>query len=159
MHSNALKLARDFAAKHLPDQTQTSLLEVGSYDVNGSYREVFTSVREYVGLDIRPGPGVDVVATEYAYPLWLGRFELIVCGQVLEHVEKPWLVVAEIARIVRPGGLVYLAAPWRWEVHDFPRDCWRLLPDGMKALMRDAGIEAVECFMDEDDTVGIGRRA
>ena len=43
-----------------------SVLECGSYNVNGSVRDLF-AVREYIGLDWRPGPGVDVVNLVHEY--------------------------------------------------------------------------------------------
>lgn len=47
-------------------------------------------------------------------------FDLVVSNHVIEHVANPWLHLTEIARVLRPGGYLYLATPnrwWPWEVH------------------------------------------
>ena len=51
-------------------------LEVGSYNVNGTVRDLFNG--PYVGLDMRKGPGVNVVADSYDMPFPDGRFEVVV---------------------------------------------------------------------------------
>ena len=46
----------------------------------------------------------DVTALPFAY----GGFDLAGCLRVLHHVRRPELVVAELARVTRPGGLVLI---------------------------------------------------
>lgn len=62
------------------------VLECGSYDINGNPRHFFSSAKEYVGLDWRPGPGVDAVSLIHEYrgkPD--GYFQFVIATSLLEH--------------------------------------------------------------------------
>ena len=103
-----------------------SVLECGSYNVNGSVRDLFTA-REYVGLDWRPGPGVDVVSLVHEYQP--GRmFDTVISTEMLEH-DPHWQrasiagVLIELVKGRTPFGLggtliITCAAPGRGE-HEF----------------------------------------
>ncbi len=87
--------------------TRSRVLEIGSYDVNGSAREFFEDC-EYLGCDWRPGPGVDVVgfAHELKYPD--GSFDVVVSTECLEHDEYWRETLAAMKRMLKPGGLLLL---------------------------------------------------
>jgi hypothetical protein len=55
------------------------------------------------------------------------------------------------------NGYVFITAPWSWEIHRYPVDCWRILPDGMRELIEQGGGEFVESYTIDRDTWGIGR--
>lgn len=162
MHPNSMRLMGDFARTAHNHWMGKRVLDVGSQDINGSYRELFNGCAEYVGVDIVPGKGVDVLATDIDHlPFEDASFDCIVSGQTLEHAAHPWLLVKEIARILKPGGMVCLIAPWRFHEHKdelCPYDRWRILSDGMRVLLEEAGIVVLEAFMHEDDCVGIGQK-
>jgi SAM-dependent methyltransferase len=112
-------------------------LDVGSLDVNGSYRALVERERgwSYTGLDVRAGPNVDVVSEQpYRYPFEAGTFDVVMSGSTMEHVERPWEWVLELAWLLRPGGLLAIVTHWQFPVHRYPVDCWRILPDGMRVL-------------------------
>jgi 2-polyprenyl-3-methyl-5-hydroxy-6-metoxy-1,4-benzoquinol methylase len=123
------------------------VLDVGSMGVNGTYKELFQFEGvEYVGLDAAAGPNVDVVpADSYDWKeLEDESFDVIVSGQVLEHVEFPWLTVEQIAKKLKSNGMACVIAPSRGPEHRYPHDCYRYYPDGMKALMRWTGLRVLE---------------
>lgn len=154
MHLNTYKLMHGFKKHYV--KSNSKILDVGSYNVNGTYKSLFQDC-DYIGIDITHGSNVDIVCTDpYDYPFDIGSFDIVICGQVLEHTKHPWKLVAEIYRVVKIGGYVCLVAPWRWEIHRHPIDCFRILPDGMESLMSDAGFKIVHCGVSEDDCVGIG---
>ena len=74
------------------------------------------------GVEIARGRGLDVVqgdARDIPFPD--DHFGLVVAYDVLEHIEEDDQVVAEIARVVRPGGRVLIAVPADprlWSAHD-----------------------------------------
>ena len=79
------------------------ILDIGSYDVNGTYKEIFKGPRyQYVGMDVAEGPNVDIVPQDiYSWKeIAEGSFDLVISGQVLEHVEYPWLTAKEIERVL-----------------------------------------------------------
>lgn len=91
--------------------------DFGALNVNGSAREVFgkATAEEYIGVDVRPGEGVDVVA-DAAW--WHGAdflFDLIVSTECLEHTPYAAAICYNAYRLLRPGGvfLVTAAGPKR----------------------------------------------
>jgi SAM-dependent methyltransferase len=88
------------------------------------------------GLDIHPGPSVDLVGDAHALSGFLraGSFDAVVSGAVLEHLEAPWLFAAEVNRVLKLGGVVYHLAPGAWPAHAQPNDFWRMSAEGMRVL-------------------------
>jgi len=84
------------------DRSAGSVLDVGGRDINGSPRALFPDA-EYVSVDVVDGPGVDVVADIRE---WSSRrkFDVVICAEVLEHVEDWPAVVRACWRHVAPGG-------------------------------------------------------
>ena len=82
------------------------VLEVGSYDMNGSVRPFFDSTCVYVGLDWRPGPGVDVVSLAHEMP-YRDWFDVVISASMLEH-DPYWRrsLDAMLAALVPEGALL-----------------------------------------------------
>lgn len=162
MHESALEDARRFVAKYLDCTTDLTIADVGSFDVNGTLRPLFADIPSwtYTGFDLEPGPNVDVtLSSPYSWPeIATGSFGVVVSTQVMEHVRHPWRWLPEVARICKPGGLVYVCTPNTIEFHEYPIDCWRAWPDGLRALFEDAGLEIVDVYASGIDTTGIGRK-
>jgi 2-polyprenyl-3-methyl-5-hydroxy-6-metoxy-1,4-benzoquinol methylase len=91
---------------------------------------------DYVGLDMAEGEGVDVVhdLTTGLGPLESQSFDFIICCSVLEHVRKPWVFAEHLTALLRPGGLIYMAAPWVWRYHAYPDDYFRYSWRGIETL-------------------------
>jgi SAM-dependent methyltransferase len=95
----------------------------------------------YVNLDIVSVRGVDVVADAEQLPFPGGLFRRVECDAVLEHVEDPQRVVAEIERVLAPGGYAHLVTPFCHPFHEYPKDFRRFTLDGLKQLA--GGMEVV----------------
>ncbi len=120
------------------------VLDVGSYDVNGSYKDIFADKKyEYVGLDMEKGPNVDIVLKNpYDWSeIETDSFDIIISGQAFEHIEFIWITMAEMARVLKKDGLLCIIAPNGFGEHRYPVDCYRFFSDGMVALARYAGTE------------------
>lgn len=166
MHSTAYQEVESFVSR-LPLGKELRIGDVGAYNVNGCLRPLFQKPGwKYVGMDLSAGPNVDVVLA--GEKVWTNvedeSFDVVVSVSTLEHTRYPWLVVGEIARILKKGGITCLVAPYSWEHHAYPIDCYRFLPDGMKAMMELAGLEITSLHMrtydgaTKGDTIGIGRK-
>jgi SAM-dependent methyltransferase len=140
MDNQSMEMMKKFASK-ISDgnvfSSAMSVLDVGSLDVNGSYRELFPEPKfAYTGIDIVPGKNVDFVMkdphkyTELADSSW----DVVVSGQALEHVEDIYAVADEMIRVLKSNGLMCVIVPCMWEEHKFPIDCWRFYPDGLRWL-------------------------
>ena len=116
-----------------------SILDVGSYDVNGSYKVLFNDKRFlYTGLDMEAGPNVDIVAKKpyFWHMLDDESFDVVISGQAFEHIEFFWLTLSEIVRVLKRGGLICIIAPRGFERHRYPIDTYRFDMDGMIAMAR-----------------------
>jgi len=114
-----------------------------------SWRRRMTG-RDFTGCDIAAGDGVDVVA-DLCWPFErldaaLGgrRFGLILCQHVLEHVKRPFDAADNIARLLAPGGTLYVAVPWVQAFHGYPDDYWRFSFHGLMELFPD--LAAVDMY-------------
>lgn len=171
MHKSSFEHMQRLAGQYLDAAKPLSLIDIGSWDVNGSYRRLFERERwTYRGVDLAQGPNVDLVMpSPYRLPLPSHSVDLVISGQAFEHIEFFWLTWLEIARVLKPGGLVFLIAPSRGPEHSFPQDCWRFYPDAYKALAHYASMDLIEVTTDWEphvdpdsapwgDTVGVFRQ-
>jgi SAM-dependent methyltransferase len=117
------------------------ILEIGSYLVPGQerladLRPLFPG-REFVGIDNRPGPGVDVVADVENLPHLDQSVGTVLAISTFEHVPCFWKGFAEVARVLRPGGAFLIASPFHFHIHDYPSDFWRFTPEALRHLLDD----------------------
>jgi SAM-dependent methyltransferase len=92
------------------------------------------AVDGFVNLDLFPMPGVDVAADAHHLPFPAALFQRIECDAVLEHVRRPEEVMAELRRVLAPGGYLHLVTPFCHPFHEYPRDYRRFTLDGLKEL-------------------------
>lgn len=107
MHDEAMQyLLKIAATMQLEDKT---VLEIGSYDVNGSPRSAFGKAVRYVGIDKTPGPGVDVVSDGRIYD-GKEEFDLCISTEAMEHDPEPWVIIQCAWRSLKSGGKIVLTA-------------------------------------------------
>jgi SAM-dependent methyltransferase len=129
MHDTAYHIGR-LAMEIYCSRTPARVLEIGSMNVNGALRDHKTSEMEYTGLDIEPGPGVDIVTEPGAsLPIPDDSFDLAIASSVFEHDPAFWVTFVEMCRVVRSGGYIYISAPSNGVFHQYPMDHWRFYPD------------------------------
>ena len=84
------------------------VLEVGSLDINGSVRELFSGC-DYTGVDLQLGPGVDLAVQGQLVGFPTGHFDTTISAECLEHNPFWRETVANMLRMTRPGGLVLIS--------------------------------------------------
>ena len=82
------------------------IVEIGSYDVNGSVRSLFSDADTYIGVDLQDGPGVDVVAFGHELDHATASYDFALSGECFEHDPHWAQTFANMCRLVRPGGMV-----------------------------------------------------
>jgi len=133
-----------FAAS-LPDGAR--VLDAGAGE--GQYARRFARQR-YCGVDLGIGDtawnygDLDAVADLTHLPFANGAFGACLNIVTLEHVREPACVVAEMARVLEPGGRLLLIVPHEWEVHQAPHDFYRYTRHGVEHLLRKAGFADFE---------------
>ena len=96
-----------------------------------------------LNLDLNPAEEVDVLGDLLRLPLRHGSVDTLVCTGVLEHVSDPHRAVAEMYRVLKFGGRVFVETPFMQTVHASPDDYSRWTPSGLRQLLKDFTI--LEC--------------
>lgn len=154
MHNSSMKRMYYFFKKYL--KRNDKVLDVGSAMVQkdktiNSYRSIILNdFADYTGLDLEPGKNVDIVVKDpYDWKeIKDNTYDIVISGQMLEHSEFFWKAFEEMARVLKPGGYMCVIVPKYHLTHRYPVDCWRFLPDGMRALAKYAKIKCL--FADAD---------
>jgi SAM-dependent methyltransferase len=125
------------------DLSRRSVLEVGSLNVNGSVRALFTG--DYLGVDRQWGEGVDKIMDGEALGLDDDSYDVVISTEALEHVERPWLFLSEMERVCKPEGFVLVTCRGYDErgcfpVHGYPDDIWRFSARALWTMALDAGL-------------------
>jgi SAM-dependent methyltransferase len=86
----------------------------------------------------------DYVCDLAEIPVEDARFDHVIFTQVLEHIPEPPRVLAELNRVLKPGGRLWLTAPLFYAEHEKPYDFFRYTQFGLRRLLEDAGFEVLE---------------
>ncbi len=134
MHDTAYQIAGKFFELYWKPEFQL-VVELGSYDVNGTVRDHQPAGSRYLGLDIEAGPSVDIVIENaLRLPLADGEADCVLSSSCFEHDKFFWQTFLEQCRITKPGGFIYLNVPSNGMFHRYPADYWRFYPDAGLAL-------------------------
>jgi SAM-dependent methyltransferase len=140
---------RDSYLNKLPEGL--TILDVGGRGLNNdrSYRSVWDDrAGSYCVADIKAGLGVThVMPGYYELPFDDHYCDLVVSGQTLEHVRNPFRLVAEMRRVLKPGGYMVLIAPSAGPRHD-ELDCWRFMDDAFKAIAEELDLVVIADWID-----------
>lgn len=113
------------------------------------YEPVFAPyVSQHIGLDLcgsaQGTPNLDIIGSAYDTGLRDATCGIILCSEVLEHLEEPRVAIREMNRILKPRGCVILTVPFFWPVHEEPRDFYRYSEHGLRYLFEETGFQIVE---------------
>lgn len=156
MHQNTQLLFKKYALPYFKPGTR--VLEIGPNRNPSAFQDILKNdslVWHTLDLSFRNDiPLTYKTDDEYSFPIPADSYDIVLSSSVIEHVRKIWRWLPEVARVTKPGGHVITIAPVSWEYHEDPVDCWRIYPEGMRALCEDAGLKVVLC---EWEALGIAR--
>jgi len=138
------------AVEWLAPHARGHLLDVGCGE--RPYEELFASrVERYVGLEYPPVADnlhpeiwdkleqlrgiVDVWGDGQRMPFRSASFDTVLALEMLEHVAHPDACVAELSRVLKPGGTLLLTVPLFAPLHQWPFDFYRYTPKGIEAVL------------------------
>jgi SAM-dependent methyltransferase len=145
------KLLKQFAklcSKNLP--INDPIYEFGSLQVSG--QEGFADLRsyfpgkKYIGADMRPGLGVDVILDLHKLELASETAGTVLFFETLEHVEYPHKAMEEIYRIMKPKSILIISSVLNFPIHDYPYDYWRFTPACFSSLLKSFDSSFVQYF-------------
>lgn len=97
---------------------------------------------QWTGLDAEAGLDVDVVADlhEVSKHFPPAHFDMMFCASVFEHLRRPWVAAVEMAKVLKPGGLLMVQTHQSFPYHGYPHDYFRYTREGLaEILSREAG--------------------
>lgn len=124
------------------------IIEVGSYDVNGSLRYFIELLepKKYIGVDIVMGPGVDIVCPAEKLVKKFGKnsFDVVISTCMLEHTREWKASVSNIKNICKQNGIIIIIVPSQWGFHPYPYDYWRFSKKDLRDIFQDCDIEKLD---------------
>ena len=104
-------------------------------------------IETYTGLDIETalvyeeGVGPDVTWDGSNMPFEDNSFDSMMATEVLEHCPDPLLIVQEMKRVLKPGGVLFFTVPFLWNLHEVPHDHYRYTPFALERIFRQCGMQ------------------
>jgi SAM-dependent methyltransferase len=132
----------------LAEKPSGKVLEIGARNRTGVLKRALVPANwEYIGLDMAPSDGVDVVADAHSLRKYFRRnsFDAVFGMAVFEHLIMPWKAAIEINRCLKVGGLVMVVSHQTFPLHDLPWDYFRFSSRAWRALFnRATGFEILQ---------------
>ncbi len=134
--------------------TEQTVLDLGAKNRMNKLLEAYQGKpiqARYFCTDIQPGD-LDFIADAQQVPIRTASMDAVICQAVIEHVQEPWSLASEIYRVLKPGGVAFLYAPFLFPYHaeNSPDDehvggydCYRFTLDGLRYLFRDFALMRV----------------
>ena len=155
MHKNSHSKMKWFKNTYLKASSKLDILDVGSLDGKGDYNysDIFDEENwSYTGLDYEEGNNVDIVVTDIYnwFEVEDNSYDVVISGQLFEHLEFFWLTMSEIERVLKPGGYVCIIVPSAGPKHggNVP-NCYRFHEGGLKAMAKYVDLEILYASVDE----------
>lgn len=104
--------------------SDASVIEFGSFNINGTVRDILQNYRNWVGVDWRNGPCVDIISL--VHEAALGEFDVVISCSMLEHDPYWMLSIPNMIKHLKPNGIMLLA----WGAALNPAHCEDTAPDG-----------------------------
>lgn len=141
----------DAFRRDLWTRDNANVLEIGTLradpEVATHHREWARLPEHYVMADITSGPDVDVVTDAHALDFVGGQFSAVIAVAVWEHLARPGMAAAEVARVLHAGGIAYISSHHTFPLHSYgptgEGDYFRFSRSALELLFTDVGLEVV----------------
>jgi SAM-dependent methyltransferase len=119
------------------------VLEVGS---GGSYLKdrYYGSIENWITSDYDIRAKVDIRCDGQSLPFTNNLFDTIICIDVIEHVPNPQQMIAELVRVLKPGGVLILSTPFFFYLHESPNDYTRFSKFGLINLIQNNKMSVID---------------
>ena len=149
MHTESMDLMSAFVTEY--DLDESRVIDIGSLDINGTYKSLFTGGAVYIGVDIQAGPNVDVIMDSAEWGV-LAPADAVISGQTFEHVADVPALLAKIFAVLKPGGYLCFVMPSTWPTttnNGYPAYYGLLTEGEITTLVEAAGFTVVRLDTNE----------
>lgn len=105
-------------------------------------------IREYdlrvITINLSVGRRPDIQADAGQVPHPANTYDVVICGELLEHVPNPVQVLHEAYRVLRPEGVLLISVPFMFPMHEQPYDFGRYTNFFWDDNLRAAGFRQIE---------------
>lgn len=111
-----------------------------------------SAVDQYTGMDIDSSLTYDkdiipdIRWDGKTMPVQNESYDSAIATEVLEHCPNPELVMKEIHRVLRPGGIFFFTVPFLWNLHEVPHDEYRYTPFSLERHLKNSGFTSIDLF-------------
>ena len=144
VNSSRVHLRRNVA--RFARATDPGMLVLDAGAGRSPYRKLFKHAHyesaDFAALKTNYAP-LDYVCDLSEIPVEDGRFDRVLFNQVLEHLPEPERVLAELHRVLKPGGRIFCSVPLFFAEHQVPYDFYRYTQFALRRLFKQAGFEIV----------------
>lgn len=145
------KLTRQRLAEFIKAHASDALcLEIGCR--NRIYRSDFPNS---VGIDIASFPNADIQASACSLPFCGEAFDIVLCTEVLEHVDDLHSAISEMHRVLKPSGKLIITVPYIFPLHDMPCDFRRFTAPGLEYMLKGFSSVEVQPAGNEYETIAV----
>lgn len=155
MHLNSELLFRKYALTYF--HSNLKILEIGPAGFPSAYQKIVDNDNiTWHTADFSDTTYIEnaishltyQINSPYKFPINDESYDVIISGQVIEHVGQVWKWIDELVRITKPKGKIITINPVSWPYHEAPIDCWRIFPDGITALAEMKGLTVNKCLFE-----------
>lgn len=152
MHLNSELLFKKYFPKYF--RPNLKVLEIGPAGIPSAYSKIVNDpTLQWDTIDFESTTFIASntnkltykINDPYSFPIPDNTYDIVLSGQVIEHVQEIWKWMDELKRITKPNGIIFTINPISWPYHEAPIDCWRIFPSGISALANYCKLEVVHC--------------
>ena len=105
-----------------------------------------SQVEKYIGLDLHDNiyAKPDITWDGKHIPLPDSSIDCAIATEVFEHCPEPEIVMKEIERVLKPGGILFFTVPFLWPLHTVPYDQYRYTPFALERHLNNAGFDTIQ---------------
>ncbi|SDT42457.1 class I SAM-dependent methyltransferase [Microlunatus soli] len=144
---NASRVRLSQVNKKFAAGTKKGMVVLDAGAGRGPYRKLFKHAQYEAADFAQLSTGytqLDYVCTLDDIPVEDQRFDRILFNQVLEHIDDPPKVLAELFRVTKPGGKILCTVPLFFQEHQPPYDYFRYTKYALVKLFEEAGYSNVK---------------